>query len=135
MVREDIEPAVAHVDLGFDHERRGEADLGHEVEAPLEWGRLGLRVNAVAPGSVRVAGNAAAEDLELDRRAIPLGRRGQPEDVAGAVLFLLSDLSRWITGQVLAVDGGASVKPSYLDDDGLPVFVRDEALRRRLLGA
>ena len=36
-------------------------------------------------------------------------------------------------GKVLVVDGGASVKPSYVDDDGLPVFVRDEALRRRLL--
>lgn len=100
----------------------------------LEWGTLGLRVNAVAPGSVRVPRNTDAEDLELERRAIPLGRRGQPEDIAGAVLFLLSDLSRWITGQVLVVDGGASVKPSYLDDEGLPVFVRDEALRRRLRG-
>jgi NAD(P)-dependent dehydrogenase (short-subunit alcohol dehydrogenase family) len=98
----------------------------------LEWGGYGLRVNAVAPGSVRVPRNGAAEDLEHERRAIPLGRRGHPEDIAGAVLFLLSDLSRWITGQVLAVDGGASVRPSYLDDDGLPVFVRDEALRRRL---
>ncbi len=100
----------------------------------LEWGGLGIRVNAVAPGSIQVPRNQAGEDVERDRRAIPLGRRGRPEDIAGAVLFLLSDLSRWITGQVLAVDGGASVKPSYLDDDGLPVFVRDEALRRRLTG-
>jgi NAD(P)-dependent dehydrogenase (short-subunit alcohol dehydrogenase family) len=100
----------------------------------LEWGGLGLRVNAVAPGSVLVPRSSAAEDLERDRRAIPLGRRGRPDDIAGAVLFLLSDLSRWITGQVLNVDGGVSVKPAYLDDDGLPVFVRDEALRRRLLG-
>ncbi|MBW2271543.1 MAG: SDR family oxidoreductase [Deltaproteobacteria bacterium] len=100
----------------------------------LEWGGLGLRVNAVAPGSIRLPRNPASADLEHERRAIPLRRRGSPADVAGAVLFLLSDLSRWITGQVLAVDGGVSVKPSYLDDEGLPVFVRDETLRRRLTG-
>ena len=100
----------------------------------LEWGARGLRVNAVAPGSIEVPRSTAADDPAIAQRAIPLGRRGEPEDVAGAVLFLLSDLSRWITGQVLVVDGGVSVKPSYLDDDGLPVFVRDEALRRRLLG-
>lgn len=100
----------------------------------LEWGALGLRVNAVAPGSIEVPRSTAADDPAIAQRAIPLGRRGEPEDVAGAVLFLLSDLSRWITGQVLVVDGGVSVKPSYLGDDGLPVFVRDEALRRRLLG-
>jgi len=98
----------------------------------LEWGALGLRVNAVAPGSVRIPRNGASEDSEIERRALPLGRRGEPDDISGAVLFLLSDLSRWITGQVLVVDGGATVKPSYLDDAGLPVFVRDEALRRRL---
>ena len=39
-----------------------------------------------------------------------------------------------MTGQVIAVDGGASIKPSYLDDDALPVFVEDQALRARLLG-
>ena len=100
----------------------------------LEWGELGLRVNAVAPGSVHVPRSTAAEDPGIARRTIPLGRRGEPEDIAGAVLFLLSDLSRWMTGQVLVVDGGVSVKPAYLDDDGLPVFVRDEELRRRLKG-
>lgn len=100
----------------------------------LEWGPLGIRVNAVAPGSVQVPRSISAEDPSIAQRTIPLGRRGEPEDVAGAVLFLLSDLSQWITGQVLVVDGGASVKPSYLDDDGLPVFVRDEGLRRRLVG-
>ena len=100
----------------------------------LEWGPLGIRVNAVAPGSVQVPRSLSADDPSVAQRTIPLGRRGEPEDVAGAVLFLLSDLSRWITGQVLVVDGGASVKPSYLDEDGLPVFVRDEGLRRRLVG-
>ena len=100
----------------------------------LEWGPLGIRVNAVAPGTIQVPRNAGDGERDEDRAVIPLGRRGVPEDIAGAVLFLLSDLSRWITGQLLAVDGGASIRPGYLDASGLPVFVRDEALRRRLLG-
>ena len=98
----------------------------------LEWAPMNLRVNAIAPGTVSVPRSSAKPDAEIERRAIPLGRRGRPKDVAGAVLFLLSDLATWITGQTIAVDGGASVKPSYLDDDGLPVFVQDEALRARL---
>lgn len=98
----------------------------------LEWAPMNLRVNAIAPGTVSVPRSSAKADLELERRAIPLGRRGLPKDVAGAVLFLLSDLSTWVTGQTLAVDGGASVKPSYIDDEGLPVFVQDRALRDRL---
>lgn len=98
----------------------------------LEWGPSGLRVNAVAAGTIRTPRNTDS-DGDLDRRTLPLGRRGSPDDVARAALFLLSDLSEWITGQVIAVDGGASIKPAYLDDDGLPVFVNDAALRTRLL--
>ena len=99
----------------------------------LEWGPLGIRVNAVAPGTIRVPRNQAGDDPERDRAILPLGRRGAPEDIAGAALFLLSDLAQWVTGQVLAVDGGASVKPSYLDETGLPVFVTDPKVRDRLL--
>lgn len=100
----------------------------------LEWGPLGIRVNAVAPGTVGVLRNEAEDDPEQDRAVLPLGRRGTPGDIAGAALFLLSDLAQWVTGQTLAVDGGVSVKPSYLDESGLPVFVRDPQLRDRLLG-
>ena len=99
----------------------------------LEWGGLGIHVNVVAPGTIRVPKNQNAEDAERDQAVIPLGRRGTPGDVANAVLFLLSESSSWITGQMLAVDGGVSIKPSYLDADGLPVFVQDKALRERLL--
>jgi NAD(P)-dependent dehydrogenase (short-subunit alcohol dehydrogenase family) len=103
--------------------------------AALEWGPFGIRVNAVAPGTVRVPRNRSErgdEDTVEERAAIPLGRRGQPDDIAGAALFLLSDLAGFVTGQVLAVDGGSSARPSYLDAASLPVFVRDPALRARL---
>ncbi len=103
--------------------------------AAVEWGRFGVRVNAVAPGTVRTARATSVsgpEDQEEGHSVIPLGRRGTPDDVAGAALFLLSDLAGFVSGQVLAVDGGSSVRPSYLDEDDLPVFVRDQDLRDRL---
>lgn len=100
----------------------------------LEWGPLGIRVNAVAPGTIQVPRNAGSGETAQDRAVIPMGRRGRPEDIAGAVLFLLSDLAQWVTGQLLPVDGGASIRPGYLDETGLPIFVRDRALRQRLLG-
>ena len=63
---------------------------------------------------------------------LPLGRRGSAEEIAGAVLFLLSDLAGFVTGQALAVDGGATARPSYLDADDLPVFFQDPEIRARL---
>jgi 3-oxoacyl-[acyl-carrier protein] reductase len=104
--------------------------------AAVELGPSGVRVNAVAAGSVRTPRNvsqSSPDDAPEERAAIPLGRRGQPDDIAGAVLFLLSGLSGFVSGQVLAVDGGSSARPSFLDDDNLPVFVRDAELRARLL--
>ncbi|HEV2310159.1 MAG TPA: SDR family NAD(P)-dependent oxidoreductase [Acidimicrobiia bacterium] len=109
--------------------------LGLTRTTAVEWGRHGIRVNAVAPGTVRTPRNrVGGEDVDspAERAAIPLGRRGEPDDIAGAVLFLLSDLARFVSGQVLVVDGGSSARPSYLDDEDLPVFVRDAGLRARV---
>jgi NAD(P)-dependent dehydrogenase (short-subunit alcohol dehydrogenase family) len=107
--------------------------------AALEWGALGIRINAVAPGTVRTPRSLKNNpnpppDTPAERAAVPLGRRGHAEDIAGAVTFLLSDLAGWITGQVLSVDGGATARPPFVGDDNLPVFLHDDALRERLAG-
>jgi acetoacetyl-CoA reductase/3-oxoacyl-[acyl-carrier protein] reductase len=73
-----------------------------------ELGRFGVRVNAVAPGLVRTAMTESlpGEVLRTALDETALGRMAEPEDVAGSVLFLCSDLARHVTGQVLRVDGG-----------------------------
>ena len=78
----------------------------------VQFGRRGVRVNALCPGPIdteHVRKNfpdEAARRRRLDR--IPLGRFGEPEDVAGLALFLLSDAAAWITGQAILLDGGIS---------------------------
>lgn len=75
----------------------------------LEVAGEGVRVNAVAPGAVRTERTAAQMPPEVQAAvaaAHPLGRLGEPVDIASAVLFLGSDASSWITGQTLDVSGG-----------------------------
>jgi NAD(P)-dependent dehydrogenase (short-subunit alcohol dehydrogenase family) len=70
----------------------------------------GIRVNAIAPGPTLTGLTRASYTDPAARRAtealIPLGRLGQPEDLVGAVLFLASDESKWVTGSTVTVDGG-----------------------------
>lgn len=68
----------------------------------------GIRVNAIAPGAIETAmlKDFSNEDLQTIREDIPIGRLGTPMDVANSVSFLLSDKASYITGQVLAVNGG-----------------------------
>src|SRR5947207_8694018 len=76
----------------------------------LELAPHGIRVNAIAPGPT-LTGLTRASYADPERRRatiaqIPLGRLGEPEDMVGAILFLASDESRWVTGSTVTVDGG-----------------------------
>ncbi|MGW4107706.1 SDR family oxidoreductase, partial [Streptomyces sp. NPDC004976] len=76
----------------------------------------GVRVNLVAPGTVRTrAWDGRDDDLEALRRVYPLGRVGEPEDIAAAVTFLASRDASWITGTTLVVDGGITAVNSGFD--------------------
>jgi 3-oxoacyl-[acyl-carrier protein] reductase len=78
----------------------------------LEYAHAGIRVNAVAPSFVDTPTSAAlvsAERREASVRAIPLGFISQPADIAGTVLALASDLTRFVTGQLIVADGGLSL--------------------------
>ncbi len=101
----------------------------------VEWGGHGIRVNAIAPGTITTPRAGDHESPEAAKRAIPLGRRGQPGEIAAAAAFLLSPQASYITGQVLAVDGGMSVKLAMLGDDNAPVFVADPEVRARMMGS
>lgn len=100
----------------------------------VEWGGHGIRVNAIAPGTIATPRVGDHESLEAAKRAIPLGRRGHPAEIAAAAAFLLSPQASYITGQVLAVDGGMSVKLAMLGDDNAPVFVTRPEVRARMIG-
>jgi NAD(P)-dependent dehydrogenase (short-subunit alcohol dehydrogenase family) len=86
----------------------------------LELAPLGIRVNAVAPGLTRTPTTAfLLDDPELfahQLKAVPMGRIGEPADIANAVAFLLSEEAAYITGVVLDVDGGALLSPAGFHD-------------------
>jgi NAD(P)-dependent dehydrogenase (short-subunit alcohol dehydrogenase family) len=74
----------------------------------------GVRVNGIAPGLVKTH---LAEALWKENEAeiakyLPLGRLGEPEDIARSVVFLAGDASSWLTGQTIVVDGGTLVRPT-----------------------
>ncbi|MBP6009128.1 MAG: 3-oxoacyl-[acyl-carrier-protein] reductase [Bacteroidia bacterium] len=82
--------------------------IGFTKSVALELGSRNIRCNAIAPGFIEteMTGVLNEETVKQWREAIPLKRGGTPDDVANAVVFLGSELSAYITGQVLNVDGG-----------------------------
>ena len=82
--------------------------IGFTKSVALELGSRGVRCNAIAPGFIETEMTDVLDEKVVQswRDAIPLKRGGQPEDVANACVFLASDLSSYISGQVLQVDGG-----------------------------
>lgn len=82
--------------------------LGFTKSVALELGSRNIRCNAIAPGFIEteMTDKLDPKTVEEWRKAIPLKRGGSPEDVANACVFLASDLSAYITGQTLNVDGG-----------------------------
>ena len=85
--------------------------IGLAKSVAMEVGSRGVRVNVVAPGFIRTDMTAAMpnETLQAWEARIPLRRGGTPQDVAQACLFLASDMASYVTGQVIAVDGGIAM--------------------------
>ena len=89
------------------------ADMQIARNLALEWGHVGIRVNCIAPGLVRTdMARALWDDPQRYAAAMaahPLGRIGEPIDIAGAAVFLASAAGRFVTGQTLVIDGGATI--------------------------
>ena len=83
--------------------------IGLTLEAAVDFAPLGVRVNAVLPGLIDTPMNTAIatdDALQAMAESTPIGRPGQPEEVAAAVLWLLSDAAAFVTGEAMLVDGG-----------------------------
>lgn len=104
-------PRVAYP--GLSHYAASKAGVnGFIRNAALELAPLNVRVNGVEPGMVRTPAMGNLGDAALNARiaaGVPLGRLGEPADIAAAMLFLASDAAGYITGQTLIVDGGATL--------------------------
>jgi len=110
--------SVAGEELGYanlvHYSASKSAILGLTRSLALEVAKHGITVNSICPGAIETPGTAEAiskEVYEQMKSGIPLGRWGTPEDVANAVVFLVSEQASYITGQCIIVDGGLTISP------------------------
>lgn len=89
------------------------ADLQLARNLAVEWGPNNIRVNCIAPGLVKTDFARTLWDnpklLEVTEQRTPLRRIGEPDDIAGAAVFLASRAGQWITGQTIVIDGGVTI--------------------------
>ncbi len=95
--------------VGYQASKAGLGQMSRSLG--VEWGKYNIRVNSIAPGYVDTPQSQEEEALEpayfAERlRRVPMGRKAQPEEVVGAILFLASDASSMVTGNLIATDGG-----------------------------
>ena len=94
------------------------ADMQLARNLAVEWGSKNIRVNCIAPGLVRTDfARTLWENPDILKSVVgsaPLGRIGEPEEIAGAAVFLASDAGRFMTGQALVIDGGVTIAGSRL---------------------
>lgn len=97
--------------VGYSYATAKAAVISAARQAALELAPHGVRVNVIAPGPIRTRiGGGVPPTPEIERMwagTVPLGRMGEPEDIKGIALLLASPASSWMTGAVIAVDGGA----------------------------
>lgn len=107
---------------GLSHYAASKAGVnGFIRSAALELAAQGVRVNGVEPGMIRTPAMSNLGDEQLNARiaaAVPLGRLGEPEDIAGAMLFLASEQASYITGQTVIVDGGSTLPETLATLEG-----------------
>ena len=94
------------------------ADMQLARNLAVEYGKHGVRVNCIAPGLVKTDFAKALWEnpdlLKAAEKSTPLRRIGDPDDIAGAAVYLASDAGRFVTGQTLVVDGGVTIAGSIL---------------------
>ncbi|HUW71592.1 MAG TPA: SDR family NAD(P)-dependent oxidoreductase [Candidatus Humimicrobiaceae bacterium] len=120
-----IQGLAAHLP-GTSYQASKSAIIGVTRALAIELASRNINVNVVAPGAIATEGMGAVRSEESNiidryRRRIPKGRRGSPEEVAGPILFLCSDMANYITGATLVVDGGYLI--NITPDTGEPVRI------------
>ena len=119
-----ISAPMAHVPHAYQlHAGAAKAGIDNMMKnLALEWGRYGIRCNSILPGPIRdTEGMRRLSSQETDAaftRAIPLGRMGTVDEIGHAAVFLASTLGNYITGTVLAVDGGQCLAGSSAFNEG-----------------